>query len=309
MMTRFEYLQPRTLRQAISLLEKHGEEVRILAGATDFLVRWRQGFWRPKFVVNINHISGLDKVRYSPSVGLRLGTLVTLRTLETHPVIRSRYAALSAAAATFAGTQIRNLATVGGNVCNGSPSGDTLPSLLAFDAEARLVGPQGERWVPLDQFFLSPGRSILKPGEILAELRLPPLSPNTGSLYIKHSPRSAMDIAAVGVASRVSLEGRNGVLREVRIALGAVAPTPIRARTAEESLKGRIADDGALQEAARLAADEARPIDDIRGTAKHRQIIVEVLTRRTLSHALHMARSRKPITVQEQRRLAVETAF
>ncbi len=308
-MIRFEYLEPHSLRQAISLLEKHGESARIVAGATDLLVRWRQGFWRPQFVLNIKRIRGLDRVRYSPRAGLRLGTLVSLRTLETHPVIRSKYAALSSAAATFAGVQIRNLATIGGNVCNASPSGDTLPALLAFDAEARVVGPQGERWVPLDQFFVSPGRSILKPSEILVEFRLPPTSSSTGSLYIKHSPRSAMDIAAVGVASRVSLEQGNGAFRDVRIALGAVAPTPIHARTAEEWLKGRPAEDAAIHEAARLAAADARPIDDIRATAKHRQVIVEVLTRRTLSHALQVAQGTKAPIFEEQRRLAVESAF
>ena len=129
-MGRFEYLEARTVRQAVSLLQRHGDGARVVAGATDFLVRWRQGFWDPSYVVSIKRIPGLDRVSYSPRTGLRLGTLATVRTLETHPIIRSRYPALTAAACTFAGIQVRNLATVGGNVCNASPAGDN-PALLA----------------------------------------------------------------------------------------------------------------------------------------------------------------------------------
>lgn len=176
-MSRFEYLEARSLRQALSLLDRHGEEARIVAGATDFLIRWRQGTWNPGYVVNIKRIPGLDRVSYSRRTGLRLGALATLRALETHPLIRQHYPGLSAAATTFAGVQVRNLATVGGNVCNASPAGDTLPALLALGAQCKIVGPGGERWLPLDQFFVGPGRSALKQGEILTELHLPPPPP------------------------------------------------------------------------------------------------------------------------------------
>jgi len=304
-MSRFEYLEARTLRQAVSLLKRYGEEARIVAGTTDFLVRWRQGFWKPSYVVSIKRIPGLDRVSYSPRAGLRLGALVTVRTLETHPIIRQHYPALTAAATTFAGVQVRNLATVGGNVCNASPAGDTLSSLLAFEAQCRIVGPEGERWMPLDQFFLGPGRSALKPGEVLAEFRLPPPLSNTGSLYIKDSPRSAMDIAAAGVASVISLDDSGQVCRDVKIALGAVAPTPIRARAAEEILRGQAVDQERIDEVARAAAAEARPIDDIRGSARHRRAIVEALTRRTVEYAVQMAQKTE-LPFEVQRRLAVE---
>ena len=304
-MARFEYLEAHTLEEAVSLLQRHGEEARVIAGTTDFLVRWRQGTWNPSYVVSIRRIPGLDQVSYSPEAGLRLGSLATVRTLETHPLVREHYPALSAAATTFAGVQVRNLATVGGNVCNASPAGDTLPSLLAFEAQCRLVGPSSERWMPLDQFFLGPGRSALGPAEILAEFSLPPPPANTGSLYIKDSPRSAMDIAAVGVASVVTLDDGGGVSRDVKISLGAVAPTPVRAHSAEEVLRGRAADQAHIDEAARAAAAEARPIDDIRSSARHRLAIVEALTRRTLQYAISMARKTE-IPFEVQRRLAVE---
>ena len=205
-MARFEYLEARSLRQAVSLLERHGEEARLVAGSTDFLVRWRQGVWRPQYVVDIRRIASLSRISYSNSRGLRLGPLAKVQDLETHPAVTQRYPALAAAAASFAGVQVRNLATVGGNICNASPAGDTLPALLAFDAECRVVGPEGERWLPLASVFAGPGRTVLQHSEVLAEVRLPPPAPNSGSLYIKHSPRGAMDIATLGVASVLSLE-------------------------------------------------------------------------------------------------------
>lgn len=307
-MARFDYLEAHTIRQAISMLERHGDEARIVAGSTDFLVRWRQGTWKPQYVVSIQRVPGLGRVSYSPRQGLRIGALVTVRTLETHPAIRQHYPALAAAAATFAGVQIRNLATVGGNVCNASPAGDTLPALMALDAECRVAGPIGERWVPLRQFLLSPGRTALQRGEILAELRLPPPLPNTGSIYIKHSPRSAMDIATVGAASVVSLQDGGRVCREAKISLGAVADTPIRVASAEAMLRGQTISPALIDAVAREAQRQAKPIDDIRGTAAFRSAIVRVLTQRTLEAAIQMARH-EPMPFELQRNLAVEALF
>lgn len=307
-MPRFEYLEPRTLRQAIGMLLQHGAQARIVAGSTDFLVRWRLGAWKPQYVVDLQHVSGLDRLSYSPRNGLRLGALVRVRALETHPTVRQRYPALAAAAASFAGVQVRNLATVGGNVCNASPAGDTLPALLAFDAQCRIVGPEGERWVPLDQFFQGPGRTALQPSEVLAELRLPPPLPNSGSLYIKHSPRGAMDIATVGVAAVVSLQDRGRVCRDARIALGAVAPTPIRAYSAEAMLRGQPVTPDLLHYAVQEAQRLARPIDDVRASAAYRKDIVGVLALRTLEQAVEMARGAE-VPFEVQRRLAVQAAF
>ena len=307
-MKKFEYLEAHTLRQAISMLGRHGSRAQIVAGSTDFLVRWRQGVWSPNYVVNIQRIPGLSRIAYSARQGLSLGALVTLAALEHAAVLRQRYPALSAAAATFAGVQVRNLATVGGNVANASPSGDTLPALLAFDARCRIVGPEGERWVPLDRTFTGPGGSVLGPGDVLVELRLPPPLANTGSAYIKHSPRGGMDIATVGVASAVSLQDGGRACRDVRIALGAVAPTPLRAYAAEELLRGQVLTPELLDRVAQEAQALARPIDDIRGSADHRRAIVGVLTRRTLASAIDMVRS-PPMSFEAQRRLAVEGVF
>jgi carbon-monoxide dehydrogenase medium subunit len=306
-MNRFEYLEAQTLPEAIALLGQH-EGTRIVAGATDFLVRWRQGVWKPPSVLSIQGIPGLDGVSYNPTSGLILGALVTIRQIELHPLVRAHYPALSQAASTFAGVQIRHLATVGGNICNASPAGDTLPALLAYEAECRLNGPEGERRVPLESFLLGPGRTVLRPAELLTELHLPPLPPHSSALYIKHSPRSSMDISAVGVASVITLEAGNSACRDVRIAMGAVGPTVLRARSAEALLHGQRPDAALIQQAAREAMQEARPIDDIRGTARNRRAIVEALVERTLRSAIQMAQG-PDVPFQAQRALAVEARF
>lgn len=307
-MKRFEYLEAKTVRQAISMLQRHGENARIVAGSTDFLVRWRAGVWNPDCVVNIQRVAGLSRITYSARSGLRIGALVTVRTLEQHPAVRRHYPGLAAAAASFAGVQVRNLATIGGNLCNASPSGDTIPALLVFGSEVKLVGPDGERVVTLDQFFTGPGKTVLNQDELLTEIRVPVPARNTGSHYIKHSPRGAMDIATVGVASLVSLEGRNGPCVAARIALGAVAPTPVRAYSAEDSLRGQSITQQLMEAAANTARDGVRPINDIRGSAEHRKEIVGVLTRRTLEQAFNAA-AKGPMTFEEQRRLTVQAAF
>ena len=306
-MRRFEYLEARTLRQAIGMLQRHGEQARIVAGSTDFLVRWRAGFWHPDYVVNIQHVPGLSRVTYSRRNGLRLGALVTIQTLEQHPAIRQHYPALAAAAASFAGVQVRNLATVGGNICNASPSGDTLPALLAYGAECTLSGPEGRRQVALEQLFTGPGQTVLAQDEVLTEITLPSAPANTGSLYIKHSPRGAMDIATVGVASAITVD-RSGVCTEAKIALGAVAPTPLRAHAAEESLRGKQPDAELLQAAAELAMSTATPIDDVRGTAGYRREMVGVLTRRTLEQAVAEATGKR-LAYEDQRRFSIQAAF
>ena len=306
-MRRFEYLEARTLRQAIGMLQRHGEQARIVAGSTDFLVRWRAGFWHPDYVVNIQHVPGLSRVTYSRRNGLRLGALVTIQTLEQHPAIRQHYPALAAAAASFAGVQVRNLATVGGNICNASPSGDTLPALLAYGAGCTLSGPEGRRQVALEQLFTGPGQTVLAQDEVLTEITLPSAPASTGSLYIKHSPRGAMDIATVGVASAITVD-RSGVCTEAKIALGAVAPTPLRAHAAEESLRGKQPDAELLQAAAELAISSATPIDDVRGTAGYRREMVGVLTRRTLEQAVAEATGKR-LAYEDQRRFAIQAAF
>ena len=307
-MVRFDYLEPHTLRQTLSMLQRHGEQARIVAGCTDFLVRWRTGVWNPQYVVNLSHVRGLDRISYSSRNGLRLGALVTVQTLERHPAVREHYSALAAGATSFAGVQIRNLATVGGNACNASPAGDTLPALLAFETQCKIVGPEGERWVPMEEFFKGPGSTAVRPGEILTELRLPPPARNSGSLYIKHSPRGAMDISTVGVASVVSLKDRGRVCDNVKIVLGAVAPTPIRAYSAENLLRGQTIMPELLRAVAQEAQNIAKPIDDVRATGAYRKAVVGALVQRTLEKSIEMARGGE-IPFEAQRRLAIQTAF
>jgi carbon-monoxide dehydrogenase medium subunit len=304
-MNRFEYREARTIDEAVEMLSQD-DGGRMVAGATDVLIRWRQGAWTPRYVLNIKRIPGLDEVHYNPAEGLRLGALVKIRTLEQHPLIRQHYPALTQAATAFAGVQIRNLATLGGNVCNASPAGDTLPALLAYGASCHLAGPGGTRVVPLAEFVQGPSQTTLRPAELLVELRLPPPLPRTGALYIKHSPRSTMDIATIGVASVVSLADE--VCQQVRIVLGAVAPTVIRAPEAEALLTGHAPDTERLQQAAQAAMAAASPIDDIRGTAAHRRAIVMPLVQRTLHYAVQMAQG-ADLSFETQRSLAVQAVF
>ena len=306
-MARFEYLEPRSLDEALGMLQEHGECARLVAGSTDFLVRWRTGFWRPDSVVCMQHVPGLDSIQFNDDDGLSIGSMVTVQDIEQSNIVRARYPALAAGAAAFAGVQIRNLATLVGNVCNASPAGDTLPALLAYDAQCRIASVTGERWLPLHEVFVGPGRTALEPGEIMTGLRLPTPAPNSGGLYIKHSPRGAMDISAVGAASVVSI-GSDGACVAVRIALGAVAPTPMRAFGAEGRLIGQAPNDANIAEAARLAAQSASPIADVRSGAEYRREIAQVLTQRTLQHAAETAVGGVP-EYEEIRRLAVQTGW
>jgi carbon-monoxide dehydrogenase medium subunit len=306
-MNRFAYREAQTVQEAIDMLRQE-EGGRIVAGATDVLMRWRQGAWKPRYVLNIKRIPGLDEVSYSPDSGLSLGPLVTIRTLERHALIQAHYPALTQAATAFAGVQIRHLATIGGNVCNASPAGDTLPALLAYGAECRIVGPEGERLLPLQDFIVGPGRTVLQPAELLVGVRLPPPGPRCGALYVKHSPRSTMDIATVGVASVISLAAGHETCQNIKITLGAVAPTVVRATAAEALLRGQPVSPERLQQAADAAVEAAQPIDDIRGTAAHRRRIIAPLVQRTLHYAVQMAQGTH-LPFQMQRGLAVEAIF
>ncbi len=306
-MARFDYLEPHSLDEALGMLEKHGSRARLVAGSTDFLVRWRTGSWRPEIVVCMQHVPGLDGLSFNDDDGLTIGAMVTVQDIEQDATVRTRYPALAAGAAAFAGVQVRNLATVAGNVCNASPAGDTLPGLLAYDAQCRIVSSNGERWLPLTEVFVGPGQTAVAAGEIMTEIRLPTPPPNSGGLYIKHSPRGAMDISAVGAASVVSI-GSDGTCASVRIALGAVAPTPMRASGAEGRLVGQPPNDANVAEAARIAAQSSRPIADVRSSAEYRREIAQVLTERTLRHAAATAVGSVP-NFDDIRRLAVQTAW
>jgi len=286
-MHRFEYCAPVSLAEAISLLDRHGDSARVIAGGTDLLTALKERWERPAYVIGIGAIPGLAHITYEEGVGLKIGAAATVRAVETSAVVRAKYPVLASAASTLASIQIRNLATVAGNICRASPSADTPPALIVLGAQVKLAGSDGERVVALDDFFTGPGRTVRRPNELLTEISIPPPRPHSGAAYFKHSPRRAMDLAVVGVAAAVVLE--NGLCRDVRIALGAVAATPRRARGAEAVLEGYEPTAARLEEAARAAATECSPISDVRGSADYRREMVRVNTARALQQALESA--------------------
>ncbi|HLB11656.1 MAG TPA: xanthine dehydrogenase family protein subunit M [Dehalococcoidia bacterium] len=290
-MARFEYLEAATVKEAVSLLERYGDEARAIAGGTDLVVQIRYRECAPKYLVNLKTISGLDYIAEDGD-GLRLGALATIRAIETSPLIKERYGILAQASHLLGSVQVRNLATIGGNLCHAAPSAETAAPLLALGAKARIAGPGGERVVPLEEFFAGPGRTVLKVGEILTELQVPLPPPRSAGVYLKHSIRRAMDIAFIGTGVVVELGGRDGLCKDIRIGLGAVAPTPMRARKAEALLRGKKLEEGLLREAGELASQECSPISDIRCSAEHRREIVKVFVRRAAQQAAELARGR-----------------
>ncbi len=275
-MKSFEYFAPTSIMEASDILARYGGTARVVAGGTDLLLKMKANRLAPQAVINIKRIPDLRGLVLNSH--LSIGALTTLEELRCSPTVRQHYAVLADAAATMASIQIRNLATIGGNVCNAAPSADLAPILIALKAVARIAGAQGERCVPLDEFFLGPGKTVLAADELLAAIDVP--LPSGPALYLKHSPRACMDIAVVGVGLSLRMEDQR--CAEARIVLGAVAPTPLRARRAEDELIGGAPTAERLERAAQIAAEEARPIDDVRGAAWYRRKMIEVLTRRGL---------------------------
>ncbi len=283
-----DYRRPTSVAEALALLTAEDLPATLMAGGTDLLVRMKKKVVRPARLVDITAISGLAEVRQSGS-GVVVGAAVTHTDAARSEIIRRRYSALSDACSQVAAWQVRNLGTVGGNVCNASPSAETGAPLLVLDATFVLVGPRGEREVAAADFFLAPGRSVLAPDEMLTEIRLPASSNPVGSAYYKLSPRKAMDVAIVGAAAYLEIDGATGTCLECRVALGAVAPTPIRAPGAEAAVKGRPFSPELAAQAGELAVEPACPIDDVRGSAAYRCRMVAVAVSRALEAAYERA--------------------
>jgi aerobic carbon-monoxide dehydrogenase medium subunit len=288
----FEYVEPTSITEAVAILARHGDRARVLAGGTDVLTALKEGWERPEWIISLGRIPDLATIRYDARDGLRIGALATVRAVETAPVVRSHYPALAGAAGSLASVQIRNLATVAGNLCRAAPSADMAPILVALQAEVKLVGPTGERIVALGSFFIGPGRTALNRDELLTEIRVPPSSLGAGAAYIKHSPRRAMDLAVVGVAVVMTLDGP--ICHEARIVLGAVAPIPLRAQLAEQALIGQRATSALAEAAGRIAASESQPISDVRGSASYRRAMVALLTKRAVLQAADAAATTQP---------------
>jgi CO/xanthine dehydrogenase FAD-binding subunit len=286
----FDYYAPQTLDEAVALLHQL-PDARPVAGGTDIVVQMKEGrtkFPYPQMIVSLDRIGELKGIDFSEKNGLRIGAGTTMADIATSPVVRVRYQALAEGAGVVGSWQTMNMGTIGGNVCNAAPSADTAPPLLAFEAEAVIVGPSGRRTMPLGDFFRGPGLTALGSGELLAEVRLPVPPAGTTSAYQRHTPRKQMDIAVAGVGIALTIAG--GKIARARVALGAVAPTPIRAETAEAALEGQPPTEEAFARAAEAAAAECSPIADVRGSAEFRRHLVKVMTARMLARAAERGR-------------------
>ena len=282
-----DYFEPKTLNEALSLLAKYGEQAKVIAGGTDVMVdiKYKE---EPGCLVNIKKIPDLDAIRENGG-SLRVGPLVTIRDIETNSIVRERLPVFWEACHQFASLQIRNTATVGGNICRASPSGETLAPLLVLEAKGKLAFADGEKSEPFTSFFQGPGKSSVGAKGLLTEIEIPYPPAGSKSIYLKHAVRGAMDIAIVGVAVLVTPNAAKNGLQDVRIGLGAVAPTPIRATKAEAMLRGKPINAELVKEAAAMAASESSPISDQRSSAENRRWIVEALTRRGLQQSWQAA--------------------
>ncbi len=287
----FTYLAPSTLAEALGLLAEKRERAKVLAGGTDLMLLMQDGVFTPDYVIDIRRIPELNMLEFDPQRGLILGAATALRRIETSPVILQRYPHLATGAREIGSIQIRNLGSIGGNICTATPSADIIPSLLSLDAVARIASTRGERQVPLEAFFTGVRKTVLEPDELLVDLRIPAPPPRTSGSYIKLYTRPAMDLAIVGVAATVTLAAGDTTIQRARISLGAVAPTPIRVREAEEILVGRVPTDDILAEAGEAAARAARPISDVRASAEYRREQCDLMTRRAVRQAVERAKS------------------
>jgi len=286
----FSYAAPASLREAANLLAEANGRARILAGGTDILVQLREGLRDADLVVDVKKIPELTELSYSAAQGLRLGASVPCYRIYDEAEISRAYPALADAANIVGGWQIQSRASVGGNLCNSSPAGDTIPALIAHGATAVVAGPSGQREIKAEDFCTGPGKNQLQPGELLVTLVFPPPAANGSSAYERFIPRNEMDIAVAGAASWVQLAADGKTIGKARIGLCAVAPTPKFAAEASQWLSGKPATEESFIQAGELAKKIASPITDMRGTAEYRVHLVGVLVKRTLAKAVARAR-------------------
>jgi CO/xanthine dehydrogenase FAD-binding subunit len=288
----FDYATARSVDEAVSLLAKYGYQARPLAGGTDIIVAVREGRRKVAMLVDIKSIPEVNQLSFDAAQGLTIGAAVPCYRIYDDQEIAAAYPGLIDAFSLIGGTAIQGRASVGGNLCNASPAADTIPALIAHEATCVIAGPNGRREMPVEQFCTGPGRTALQNGEFLVALRMPPPRPNSGGQYLRFIPRNEMDIAVVGVGARVVLNQDQTSFVSARIALGAVAPTPLFVDAAGAVLAGKPVSDDSIQQAAEAAQAAARPIDDMRGTAQYRKHLVGVLTRRALRGAIQRAKER-----------------
>ena len=288
-MRAIDYQAPTSLSEAVSIMAANGDRARPLAGGTDVLVQLRGGRREADVVVDTKKIPELNTLNLGDN-GLQLGAAVPCYKIYGDSAVAAAYPGLIDAASMIGSIQIQGRATVGGNLCNAAPSGDTIPPVITLGGEAHINGPNGWRTMPAEDFCTGPGRNALQNGELLVAIQLPAPAANSGTAYLRFIPRNEMDIAVAGVSSTVQLDASGQTIESARIALASVGPTPILATAAGESLAGKAISDEAIEEAGRLASEAATPITDMRGTIRQRHHLVAVLTRRTLNIAIRRAR-------------------
>jgi carbon-monoxide dehydrogenase medium subunit len=282
-MIRFDYIEPATLDEAFSLLEQHGDSARVIAGGTSLIIWMRQRLLMPKLVIGLGRIPDLDTITFDANEGLRIGAAARHRDIELSPAVKQHYPLLHETFRKVAQPRIRNMGTIGGNLAGGDPLTDPGASLMALDAELTLTSGNGTRTMSLEEFFVDYYQTALEPGELLTEIRVPPPQ-RPGWCHIKFTPRSVEDFATVGIA--ITLRGQGRTCEDVRLALNSVASTIVRAKQAEEVLRGHRLTDEVLREAGEVAAGEVDPVDDNRGSADYKRDLVKVLVRRAAEEAL-----------------------
>ena len=289
-MEAIDFAKPNTVNEAVELMASKGDRARMLAGGTDLLVQLRAGRRSLDLVVDAKSIPELNQITYDPQNGLTLGASVPCYQIYQNEAVANAYPGLIDCASLIGGIQIQGRASIGGNLCNAAPSGDSIPAVVALGGVAHIAGPNGTRQVAAEDFCTGPGRNVLQDGEILVSIHIPPPQAHSGANYLRFIPRNEMDIAVAGVGSSVVLDASGQNFVSARISLASVAPTPVFCRDAGESLAGKPVSEAAIQEASEKAMADAVPINDMRGTIRQRIHLVGVLTRRTLNNAVERAR-------------------
>ena len=285
----FNYVAPKTVEEAVSVLEKHGDKARPLAGGTDLLVQARGNKWDLEAVVDVKKIPEAMKLEASND-GLIIGSGVPCYQIYENEEVKKHYTGIVDGAFIIGGIQIQSRAAIGGNLCNAAPSGDAICPLIVYGATANIAGPNGERKVAVEDFCIGPGKTVIKNGELLVSISVPKPAERSGAAYERFIPRNEMDIAVAAVAVSVEIDNTGENFESVNIALASVGPTPIVARKASDYLAGKPINDASISEAASIAKDEASPISDMRGTIEHRKHLIEVITNRMIKESVKRAR-------------------
>ena len=286
----FEYVAPTTIDDAVRLMAESGNKAKALAGGTDVIVQLRGGRFDIDRLVDMKKIPELSEMSYSDADGLTVGAAVACHQVYEDETVQQLYPGLVDAAFLIGGIQIQGRATLGGNLCNSSPSGDTIPALMALGGMCDIAGPNGRRSIPVEEFCTGPGRNILQDGEILVSLNFPSPKANSGAAFLRFIPRNEMDIAIANAAASVVLDDSKENIVSARIAVGAVAPTPMMATAAADGLAGKAATEESIEAAGEAAKAVASPINDMRGTVTQRVHLVGVLTKRALRTAISRAK-------------------